>query len=64
MSYLFMDAEFNGDVRGWKVHNVTNMSRMFCGMVFDRDLTDLEVSNVTNMGQMFLVPETSTETLA
>ena len=54
MSYLFIDAEFNGDVRGWKVHNVTNMSRMFCGTkFFDRDLTDWEVSNVTNMGQMF-----------
>ena len=60
MSSLFitMDIvnmeEFNGDISGWNVSNVTNMEGMFCGCKsFNQDISNWDVSKVTNMAYMF-----------
>jgi surface protein len=43
-----------GDISGWDVSNVTNMSRMFHeAYKFNGDLSKWNVSNVTNMRYMF-----------
>ena len=48
-------AAFNGDLGGWDVRNVTNMSGMFFdAAAFNGDLSGWDVRNVTNMGSMFL----------
>ena len=61
MSTLFFDesgeeviAEFNGDISGWDVSEVANMSGMFWGAnVFNKDISKWKVANVTNMSDMF-----------
>ena len=45
--------EFNGDISGWNVSNVTDMSNMFRYSKFNGDISKWNVSNVTNMNQMF-----------
>ena len=45
---------FNGDISGWNVSNVKNMSDMFMSSPnFDGDISGWDVSNVTNMEAMF-----------
>jgi len=45
---------FNEDISGWDVENVTNMSYMFSGCrTFNQDISEWNVSNVTNMSYMF-----------
>jgi surface protein len=47
---------FNGDISGWDVSGVTNMSFMFqtnALSVFNADISNWDVSNVTNMQAMF-----------
>ena len=47
MSWLFCDLDFNGDVSGWNVSNVTNMMNMFYDCEsFNKDLSDWDVSSV------------------
>ena len=63
MSYLFSDTiygyglyNFNGDISGWDVSNVTTMKMMFCLSKFDEsngDLANWDVSNVKSMYYMF-----------
>jgi len=54
MSELFKESDFNGDISGWDVSNVTNMRGMFYGAVFfNCDVTKWDVSNVTDMSCMF-----------
>ena len=44
---------FNGNVSGWNVSNVTNMSAMFANCyAFNQDISTWNVSNVTNMYYM------------
>ncbi|WGK69489.1 BspA family leucine-rich repeat surface protein [Candidatus Haliotispira prima] len=63
MSELFQgDTTFNGDITGWDVSNVTNMSFMFGNSSdpdnygaekFNQPIGDWDVSGVTNMQYMF-----------
>ncbi|NVN18458.1 BspA family leucine-rich repeat surface protein [Muricauda sp. HICW] len=54
MVYMFQDSNFNGDISGWDVSNVTNMSLMFLGASnFDQDLGGWDIGNVENMSNMF-----------
>ena len=52
---MFEDAAaFNGDLSGWDVRNVTDMSGMFDGAAaFNGDLSGWDVRNVTDMRRMF-----------
>ena len=47
MSELFRETDFNGDISGWDVSNVTNMCAMFyeCES-FNQDISGWDVSNV------------------
>ena len=46
--------EFNGDISGWNVSNVTDMYGMFYGCKsFNQDISNWDVSKVTNMHYMF-----------
>ena len=53
---MFADAaSFNGDLSGWDVRNVTDMSGMFKdAAAFNGDLSGWDVRNVTGMEDMFL----------
>ena len=43
-----------GDLSGWDVSNVTDMSGMFCYCEnLNQDLSSWDVSSVENMGAMF-----------
>ena len=54
MSYLFEGTNFNGDISGWDVSNVTDMNAMFAWCEdFNQDISKWDVSNVTNMRSMF-----------
>ena len=69
MSYLFLGgvfrvgndshpilSDFDGDISGWDVSNVTNMENMFCRCKYSGkvgDLSNWDVSSVTNMSGMF-----------
>jgi surface protein len=54
MSELFLSyPNFNGDISGWDVSNVTNMSFMFGKSKFNGDISSWDVSNVTDMHGMF-----------
>ena len=65
MSYLFDIAtsssashadysEFNGDLSGWDVSSVTNMSHMFLDAdAFNGDISEWNVASVTDMESMF-----------
>jgi surface protein len=54
MSNMFALSTFNGDIGGWNVSNVTDMSFMFFqATVFNQNIARWDVSNVTNMGLMF-----------
>ena len=44
---------FNGDISGWDVSNVTNMSNMFLMSAFNGDISNWDVSSVTTMFGMF-----------
>jgi len=44
---------FEGDIRGWNVSNVTDMSYMFSGSQFNGDISEWDVSNVKDMSYMF-----------
>ena len=55
MSTLFRYTNFNGDISGWNVSNVTNMYAMFYGCdKFNQDISNWDVSKVNDMGYMFL----------
>ena len=64
MSDMFSDAAaFNGDLSGWDVRNVTDMTRMFeDAAAFNGDLSGWDVRNVTDMSGMFSTPRPSTAT--
>ena len=54
MDELFLENEdFNEDISGWDVSNVTSMSYMFHFSVFNQDISGWDVSNVKNMESMF-----------
>ena len=54
MSGLFSLMDFNGDISGWNVSNVTNMSCMFGACInFNQDISRWDVSNVKYMRLMF-----------
>ena len=55
MFWLFRYNDYNFDVSGWDVSNVTNMSAMFyyCKN-FNCDLSNWDVSKVTDMDNMFV----------
>ena len=54
MSGLFSKFRtFDGDLRGWNVSNVKDMSYMFDGSNFDGRISRWDVSNVTDMTCMF-----------
>ena len=56
MSSLFYTAElrsFNGDISGWDVSQVTNMSSMFRDSSFNGNILGWDVSKVMNMSSMF-----------
>jgi surface protein len=53
-SMFFRTSFCGGDISGWNVSNVTNMSEMFAGASsFNGDISGWDVSNVTNMELMF-----------
>ena len=58
MDSLFVDTDFNGDIRHWDVSNVTNMKRMFgfCEK-FNSPLNKWDVSNVTDFSATFFYCE-------
>ena len=45
---MFKVCEFNGDISGWDVSNVTDMSFMFEYSKFNGDISGWDVSNVTD----------------
>ena len=51
--YLHFSDEFNGDISGWDVSNVTDMHYMFKKSKFNGNISNWNVSNVTNMTGMF-----------
>lgn len=54
MTYMFQESNFNGDISGWDVSNVTDMGLMFLGASnFDQDLGGWDIGNVENMSNMF-----------
>ena len=54
MSELFLWSDFNGNISGWDVSNVTNMYGMFYSCVlFNQDISNWDVSNVSDMAFMF-----------
>ncbi|MGC6492195.1 MAG: BspA family leucine-rich repeat surface protein [Myxococcota bacterium] len=54
MSHVFQSNLFNGDISGWDVSSVTNMSGMFTDAYsFNQDIGAWDVSSVTNMSGMF-----------
>ena len=54
MSNLFEETNFNGNISGWDVSNVTNMYAMFYRCeAFNQDISSWDVSNVTDMQGMF-----------
>ena len=56
MSNLFYKSEFNGDISGWDVSNVTSMFWMFSCSKFtgeNGNISNWDVSNVTDMSHMF-----------
>ena len=54
MSGMFEDSSFNGNISGWNVSQVTDMSGMFYGAAsFDQSLNGWNVSQVTDMSNMF-----------
>lgn len=44
---------FNGDISGWDVSNVIDMSRMFQGSIFSGDISNWNTKNVVYMNSMF-----------
>ena len=46
---MFYRSKFNGDISGWNVSNVTDMSGMFYKSEFNGDISCWDVSSVTNM---------------
>ena len=44
---------FNKDISGWDVSNVTKMNHMFMGSKFNGNISKWDVSNVTDMQYMF-----------
>ena len=46
-------GEFNNDIGGWDVSNVTDMSYMFYHSKFNQDISNWDVSNLTDMYSMF-----------
>ena len=51
---LFGGTNFNGDISGWDVSNVTNMNAMFAWCeAFNQDISGWDVSKVTDMSRMF-----------
>lgn len=54
MSRMFYGAaRFDGQLDGWDISHVTDMSEMFAGTSFDGPLGSWDTSNVTDMGGMF-----------
>ncbi len=56
MSRVFNDSalrSFNGDISGWDVSKVTNMSELFKESQFNKDISGWDVKKVTNMSNMF-----------
>ena len=54
MASLFEGTDFNGNISGWDVSNVTNMYAMFYSCKsFNKPLNNWDVSNVTDMQGMF-----------
>ncbi|MEM7485117.1 MAG: BspA family leucine-rich repeat surface protein [Bacteroidota bacterium] len=50
----FLDADFQQDINGWDVNNITNMHRTFAfNPGFNQDISDWNVSNVETMYGMF-----------
>jgi surface protein len=45
--------KFTGDISGWDVSNVKNMSYMFANSKFNGDISGWDVSKVENMREMF-----------
>ncbi|MCL6266691.1 BspA family leucine-rich repeat surface protein [Flagellimonas myxillae] len=63
---MFLNAAtFNGgDLSGWDVSNITNMSQMFEGATeFNGNIGNWHVNNVTNMEHMFLGAESFNQNL-
>ena len=54
MFYMCKELESVGNISGWDVSNVTNMTGMFDGCrSFNQDISSWDVSNVTSMSFMF-----------
>lgn len=54
MGSMFGATNFNGDISGWNVGKVEDMTAMFAGAeFFNQDLGDWDISSVTNMTNMF-----------
>ncbi|MDD9908757.1 MAG: BspA family leucine-rich repeat surface protein, partial [Ahrensia sp.] len=51
---MFRSSNFNGDISGWDVSNITTMQSMFSGAdAFNQDIGGWDTSSVTNMTSMF-----------
>ena len=50
---VFAVTQFNTDISGWNVAQVTSMEQMFRNTAFDRDITSWNVAQVTSMAYMF-----------
>lgn len=50
---LFEHSDFNGDISGWDVSNVTSMYNMFSQSKFNGYISNWDVSNVEVMSHMF-----------
>jgi surface protein len=51
---MFANSDFNGDISGWDVSQVTNMDNMFRNAkAFDQDVSSWDVGQVLTMNNMF-----------
>jgi len=50
---MFRDSQFNGDISGWDVSNVTDMSGMFRNSHFNGDISGWNTKNVKYSNYMF-----------
>ena len=54
MSELFVEIDFDGDISGWDVSKVKNMSFMFAWCEdFNQDISNWDVSNVKKINNIF-----------
>ena len=50
---MFAESDFNQDITGWDVSNITDMTSLFATTPFNQNISGWTTSNVTEMNAMF-----------